>query len=70
MKCAAEQRVVIGNQDFVCGHFSNDPVFYGRPDAISPHQSNSRLQPECCNQQGTFNANKLDKTAFQTLAAP
>lgn len=27
MQSAAKQRMVIGYQDFVCGHWLNDPVF-------------------------------------------
>jgi hypothetical protein len=44
MQCTAKKRVIIGNQDFVCGHFSNDPVFHGRTDAFSPHQSNTEAR--------------------------
>jgi hypothetical protein len=42
MQGGTKKRMVIGNQDFVCGHFSNDPVFHGTPDAFGHRQNNSR----------------------------
>jgi hypothetical protein len=42
MQGGTKKRMVIGNQDFVCGHFSNDPVFHGMPDAFGYRQNNSR----------------------------
>jgi hypothetical protein len=49
--------VIVGNQDFVCGHFSNDPVF----------QTTLGTATEL-NQQGTLNANQ--KNSVSNLAAP
>jgi hypothetical protein len=48
MQGAAKERVVIGNQDFVCGHFSNDPVLLTAQGAATE-----------LHQQGTFNANDV-----------
>jgi hypothetical protein len=66
MQGTTEKWVVIGNQDFVCGHFSNDPVFFmGRPMhsdlAKAPQGTATELH-----RQGTFNA----KNALQIQAAP
>jgi hypothetical protein len=46
MQRATKQRVIIGNQDFVCGHCSNDPVFQ------TTQGTATELHP-----WGTFNAN-------------
>jgi hypothetical protein len=70
MQGATKKRMVVGNQDFVCGHFSNDPVFLWDTRCISGLAKTTRGAATQQHQQGTFNANYVKKAAFQTLAAP
>ncbi|CAI8967519.1 hypothetical protein EMIT0P12_70018 [Pseudomonas sp. IT-P12] len=67
MQGAAKKWVVIGNQDFVCGHFSNDPVLQTAQGAATERHP-----------QGAFNASYVTvhvafhvrNAAYQISAAP
>jgi hypothetical protein len=61
--------VVIGNQDFVCGHFSNDPVFYGSTDAFGPRQGNTGVSQNAAPKEHD-QRQEPGNAAFQRSVAP